>query len=77
MSTALQVIGGIWIMLGLLAFFVAWYGRLPRLDFPAGATEPEKLIIQLLIASAVSIETILAALLISFGVLFFAASRLL
>jgi hypothetical protein len=76
MSTALLVVGGVSVMLGLLAFFGAWFGRLPRLDFPRGATEPEKLMIQLQIASAVSVELVLAVLLISFGVLFFAASRI-
>lgn len=75
MSTLLTIIGGLWIVLGLLGFFGAWFGKLPRLDFPPGATAPEKLMIQLLVSAAVSLELIIAVLLLSFGVLFVVASH--
>jgi vacuolar-type H+-ATPase subunit I/STV1 len=77
MSTVLLVMGGIWIALGLLAFYSGWFGTSQNLPPPPpDQTATELLPVQLAVAIAVTIEMILAVLLISFGVLFIVASRL-
>ena len=70
MATVLLLVGGLWIFLGVAALWGAWFGQLPRLDLPAGSTPPEKLMIQLLVATAGSVELIISILLLSLGLLF-------
>jgi len=75
-STVLVSLGAFWLVLGLLTFWSAWFGALPRLDLPPGQTPHEKLLLKVSVAAASTLELILALLLVSFGVLFIAASRL-
>lgn len=76
MSTVLLGLGGVWIVLGLLTFWSAWFGALQKLDLIPGQTATEILMVQLSVAKATSLDLILTTLLISFGVLFVVASRL-
>ena len=69
MSTVIIAIGALWIVLGLIAFLLAWF-RLQSLSLPPGETASQRLTHQLLVAEVTAVELVLAVLLLSFGVLF-------